>query len=290
MSLTLTKADCRAERSDDFSKDVSMIARVYVRSLLVIALVFTVLVPITGAQAPAPQSAATAESILQRATEQALQYTANLPNFICTQTVVRSAYDRDKQTWNVNDKLIMSLSYSDKGETYTLLSINDKPTKKSYKDVGGVTSDGEFATLLQWVFRPESQTKFEWKWPANLRGRETDVFSYRVEQEHSQYHASFNGKRYEGIFAWGGLVYVDRASGQVLRLTHAPDDFPPTWPVASIFSDLDYDFVTIAGNQFLVPLRAGMRLIERTGGQTRNEIQFHDYRKFSAEATIRAVQ
>jgi len=76
----------------------------------------------------------------------------------------------------------------------------------------------------------------------------------------------------------------------VLRLTHGPDAFPPAWPVTSIFSDLDYDFVTIGGNPFLVPLRAEMRLIARDGVQTRNEIQFHDYKKFSAEATIRAVQ
>jgi len=259
-------------------------------NLAAIALLISMLGPFAYAQAPAQQSAAPTEAILRRAREQALQYTANLPNFICTQTVLRYGQDRDTQRWKVNDKLTLSLSYSDKGESYHLLMINDKPTKKSFQDVGGVKSNGEFGTLLAWVFRPESHTKFEWKWPANLRGRETDVFAFHIDQEHSQYHASFNGKRYEGIFAWGGLVYIDRASGQVLRLTHSPDAFPPAWPVTSIFSDLDYDFVTIGGNPFLVPLRAEMRLIARDGVQTRNEIQFHDYKKFSAEATIRAVQ
>lgn len=260
------------------------------RSLTVSSLLLAALAAVMFAQAPGSQSSTTTEALLRRATEQALQYTTNLPNFICTQTVLRYGFDRDRQTWKVSDKLALSLSYSDQGETYTLLSINDKPTKKSYEDVGGIKSNGEFGTLLHWVFRPESHTKFEWKWSASLRGRETEVFSFRVDQEHSQYHASFDGKRFEGIFGWAGLVYIDRASGHVLRLTHAPDDFPSTWPVASIFSDLDYDFVTIAGSQFLLPLHAEMRLIVRTGGQTRNEIQFKDYRKFSADATIRAVQ
>src|SRR5678815_5783827 len=98
----------------------------------VIALLISMLGPLAYAQAPAQQSAAPTEAILRRASEQALQYTANLPNFICTQTVIRYGQDRATQRWKVNDKLTLSLSYTDKGESYHLLMINDKPTKKSF--------------------------------------------------------------------------------------------------------------------------------------------------------------
>src|SRR5678816_4482610 len=129
-------------------------------NLAAIALLISMLGPFAYAQAPAQQSAAPTEAILRRAREQALQYTANLPNFICTQTVLRYGQDRDTQRWKVNDKLTLSLSYSDKGESYHLLMINDKKKKKSFQDVGGVKSNGEFGTLLAWVFRPESHTEF----------------------------------------------------------------------------------------------------------------------------------
>ena len=79
----------------------------------------------------------------------------------------------------------MEVAFSDKGERYNLLTINAKPTKKSFKEIGGIKSDSEFGTMLQWIFQPESQTKFHWERSEELRGRPTLVFSYRIEQDHS---------------------------------------------------------------------------------------------------------
>jgi len=248
-----------------------------------------------GALMATPEPSASGQepvaAILQQTADRALRYTDNLPNFICTQTVLRSSFDKKKQTWKPNDTLMLDLTYtSGQGETYRLISINGKPTKKNYKDVGGFTSSGEFGTLLHWVFRPESQTKFEWKWAANLRGHDVDVLAFHIDKEHSQYHVGFNGNRYDGIFAWGGLVYIDRTTHDVLRLTHGPDTFPEDWPATGLPADLDYDFVDIGGERFLLPLRAEMRVMLRDGSQSRNEILFRDYHRFTSQSTIRAVK
>jgi len=48
---------------------------------------------------------------------------------------------------------------------------------------------------------------------------------------------------------------------------------------------LDYEFMNVGARQFLLPLRADVRM-GTAGLLTRNEMEFHSYRKFSSEATI----
>jgi hypothetical protein len=48
---------------------------------------------------------------------------------------------------------------------------------------------------------------------------------------------------------------------------------------------LDYDFNDVGGAEYLLPLKAELEL-EAYSIQYRNEIEFRDYRKFTAESTL----
>src|SRR6516164_9506738 len=74
--------------------------------------------------------------IIEKAREVALEYTANLPNFICTETIRRSQLPRRSQTWKLRDTIAVDVAFSDHGERYNLLTINGKPTRKSLKETG----------------------------------------------------------------------------------------------------------------------------------------------------------
>src|SRR5215510_1092423 len=125
--------------------------------------------------------------IIEKARQVALEYTANLPYFICTETIRRSQLPRRSQKWKLLDTLAVDVAFSDQGERYKLLTINGKPTTKRLKEIGGMRSDAEFGSMLQWIFQPESHTKFQSERPTDLRGRPTHVFSYRVEQARSKF-------------------------------------------------------------------------------------------------------
>jgi hypothetical protein len=99
--------------------------------------------------------------------------------------------------------MTVDVAFSDKGERYKLLTINGKPTRKSFKEIGGIKSDSEFGTMLQWIFQPESQTEFQSEPSTDIRGRPTRVFSYRIEQDHSKFAVN-SGKRFQMIAAFGG--------------------------------------------------------------------------------------
>jgi hypothetical protein len=223
--------------------------------------------------------------IIEKAREVALQYTANLPNFICTETIRRSQLPRRSQTWKPLDTIAVDVAFSDKGERYNLLTINGKPTKKSFKEIGGIQSDSEFGTLLRWIFQPESHTKFDWERSEELRGRPTLVFSYRIEQDHSKFEVN-SGTRFHMMAAFGGLVYVDRETDRVLKITAVPTGIPSDWPITAASEELDYGFAEISGEKFFLPLHALLNVTIQDGTQTRNEMEFGNYRKFSSEATL----
>jgi len=181
--------------------------------------------------------------IIEKAREVALEYTANLPNFICTETIRRSQLPKRSQTWKLLDTMTVDVAFSDKGERYNLLTINGKPTRKKFKDIDGTMSGGDFGGLLWMIFLPESQAKFQFESPADVRGRPTLVFSYRIEQDHS--HFDLNSNRQHIIAAFGGLVYVDRETKRVLKITAAPWGIPANWPIAAASEKLDYGFAEI---------------------------------------------
>jgi hypothetical protein len=125
-----------------------------------------------------------------------------------------------------------------------------------------------------------------------LRGRTMLVFSYQIEQDHSKFEIN-TSKRYfilttsaHMIAAFGGLVNVDRETNRVLKITAVPSGIPANWQITAASEELDYGFVEINGQQFFLPLHAQLNVTIQGENQTRNEIQFPNYRKFSSEATL----
>ena len=205
--------------------------------------------------------------------------------FICTETMVRSSMDKKSESWRPVMKLTSDLTYSEKsGRSHKLLTINDQPTKKSFSSVnGGNTRD--FGTTLQLVFQASSEARFQWERSTDLRGQMVHVFSYHVDQAHSTYTLTSNGvfKHGQQVTAgFSGLVYVERETHRVLRIT-----FLPVGTLATLNSELDYGFADIAGQSFLLPLHAEAVVHLKDGTQYRNVTDYSNYRKFSSKATLK---
>jgi hypothetical protein len=242
--------------------------------------------PVKLFDAPAPPSAEEQAQIIAHARGIAMEYSAGLPNFLGTETIRRFTGNKAGEKWKAGDTLVVDIASNGKQETYRLLTIDGKATSKSLSAAGGIHSSGEFIRLQRFVFEEKSQTAFKWERWARLRGRQAHVFAFYVDQQHSEYVLNFVlDKRYRGVAAARGLVYLDADTHKVLRIRLEAEGIPPDWPILQTISLLDYDFADVAGQSYLLPWRSEARIVAKDW-QRRNVIQFGNYRRFSAEATL----
>jgi len=235
---------------------------------------------------PAPGSIEQ-QRILGEITQNALAYTANLPNFLCEEVTRRHGDPTGQENWRLIDTVQERLSYFEHKEDYKVVAVNNKMvTNMNHDQLGGATSAGEFGSLLAEIFSPETETEFEWERWATLRGRRMYVFSFKVRQSRSQYSIEERESRRRIIAGYHGLIYADRDTYQVMRIKMDCDDIPTDFPVQDVSLDLNYDFIKVSDQDFVLPLRADLR--SRDGRyHVWNEIEFHLYRKFGTESTIK---
>ena len=238
-------------------------------------------------QPPAPSAAAQVQ-VWEAAHDNAVNYTENLPDFICNELVRRFVRGDRRNTWRLQDTLGLQLSYFDHRENYKLLTVNNRSTGMSYNQMGGAVTEGEFGTMLSAIFALHSRTNREWDHWTTLRSRPTHVFSFAIARANSDYQiTSGTSLRDETQVKAGqhGWVYIDDATKMVVRLTAVADEFPPGFDVQRVDLVLDYDFTEVGGNRYLLPARSETKLIALPFAH-RNEAEFLQYRKFSSDTSI----
>jgi hypothetical protein len=240
--------------------------------------------PVPEPAAIPPPSRAEQERILKEVQQYALNYVRRLPDFICTQVTRRYVDPTGLEFWQQQDTITARLTYFEQKEEYKLLLVNGVLTDRPYESLGGATSTGEFGSLMREIFEPETEAAFRWERWATLRGRRVHVFSYRVAQPRSKWRVSYE-RTQEITPAYQGLIYVDGDTLTVMRITLEAAEIPPAFPIQQASTVLDYDYTNIGGREYVLPLRAVVRM--RKGKfLTKNEVEFRLYRKFEAEAII----
>ena len=244
--------------------------------------------PTPVAVPPPPPDSVEQAKIIDEAREYVMNYTNSLPNFICLQ-VTRRDVDRagTGSSWYHLDTITSRLSYNDRHEDYVVVMKNDEPvTNVKMEQLGGTVSAGEFGTMMSQIFDPESHADFSWDHWATLRGRRSYAFAYDIAQEYSRYHMKETDTGQEVVPAYRGLVYIDRDTKMVTKITLNPYNIPSDFPVHDAHESLDYDFQSISGTQYMLPLKAVLtsKLSRYT---TKNDIEFRKYGKFETGSTIK---
>jgi len=231
-----------------------------------------------------PPSIGEQKAIIERVREYALNYSKSLPNFICTEVTRRYYDDTGQESWVNYDTLTTRLTYFEQKEKYELIMINNRSTTRSYHSVGGAISSGDFGTMMQQIFEPHSQAAFAWLRWGTLRGKRTHVYAYHVPQGNSQWH--LGDGRQDIVTGYRGLIYVDRDTEMILKLTLDAEDVPRTFPIQEAKDSLDYDYTKIGEQQYLLPLKGEVRM-RHDKTLTRNINEFHLYHKYGTDTEIK---
>jgi len=238
-----------------------------------------------------------AADLIAKSRDKALAYARSLPDFLCTEVVHRFRENKTQSSlgtaeipgetkWAPFDKLTVRLSYFQQKEEHELVLVNDKPTVLKYQGLTGGTGEGEFGATLQDIFNPFSQTAFRWDSWKTVRKHRTAIFLYKVDVAHSRYSVETGepGDTHHAIVGFHGRLEIDRDTGEVLHLTYLAEP-PRTVNLEEVSNSVDYDLADVGGRSYLLPVHSETE-IHSPGLSVRNEIDFREYRKFSANSAI----
>ncbi len=241
---------------------------------------------------------AEAEALLDRTRTATLGAAAAMPDFIVKQLIKRSRAYGTTNNWIPQDNLTIAVGYrANAGEEYKVLAINGMPLgqeakqKRDYsKDVEpGATSSGvEYISAVADVFKSESKTDFKLADTDLIQGRRTLVFEYQIEKPFSQLTLRA-GETATANVGSRGRVWIDRETNRVLRFEQIATEIPGDFPITAASTVIDYDWVTINENKYLLPAHSQILLTTTNRSQSiqsRNEIRFRGYQKFGAELKI----
>ncbi len=238
-----------------------------------------------------------ANDLLERTRVATLAAAEAMPDFIVKQLIRRSVAYGTTSNWMTQDNLTIAVGYrANAGEQYKVLAINGMPSSPDAqqsddysKNVGGGASSRgvEYISALANLFKPESKTEFKLADTDLVRGRRTLVFEFEVKKTFSSLTLSANASS-TGAGSQGRL-WIDRETNRVLRFEQIATEIEAGFPITAARTLIDYDWVTIGEKKFLLPTNSEVVLTSvnrQMALQSRNEIRFRGYQKFSAELKI----
>ncbi len=252
-----------------------------------------------GASAASNRLSSDQAHVLEEVRAYALEYSQKLPDFICTQFTHRNTSSLRSSEVGVTgaglpaqgeDKAASSstveerLTYFAQQEHYEVIAIDGKKIPGArHLEMPGAVSSGEFGSAMREIFDPVTQTAFTFDRMASLRGKPVYVIAFEVPSNPgARVYDAIMGQQ---IFAsYSGRVFADQDTKRVLRIdTHL--NLPPDFPIELIERTVEYNPVSIAGNNYYLPVHAEVVMRER-GVSYVNKSGFKAYQKFTVESTI----
>lgn len=237
-----------------------------------------------------------AREIIEKTRKNTLEAVEEMPDFVVKQVINRGVGYAGTGNFRNLDRLVVAVNYRSTGqEDYKVLSVNgivqEKPeAKQSYSETGGTSSTGEFVTVLAKIFKSESDTEFQIVDTDTVRNRRTVAFDYSIDREKAKQQVTFFGYYDDSVITgMKGRIWIDRENFRVLRVETEATEIPASFPVRSAKRVIDYDWVNISDQKYLLPLVSDVRLTARQDKntyETRNIIRFKEYQKYGTDVIV----
>jgi hypothetical protein len=227
------------------------------------------------------------EKILDAVRDYAVNYTQNLPNFICNQVIRRQVDSTGTgEHYRSEDKIQEQLTYYERQEKYKVIAVNGNMVEnRDHMKMGGAMSSGEFGSVMGEIFDRGTAAEFEWTKFGKLDGVIMNVFSYKVSQERSHYSITYNDEK-TVISGYHGLVYARQDNDKIVKITLECDTIPQSFPIQDVKLDLWYGVVKISDREYVLPQKWESH--SKDGRMLSfNTAEFALYRKYQTESEIK---
>jgi VWFA-related protein len=225
--------------------------------------------------------------VLDGVRQRVLDYKNDLTNFACLEVTRRSVDPTGAGDWKAKDSITEVLQFIDGAENTQLLEVNGTPAKDVGKSGARVT--GEFGALFDLVFSPKAAATIQWQDVTDWKGTRVNVFEYSVPAARSHYVVTATGGGRSIMTAYKGLIYIDASALAVRRISAEATDLPADFPIHAAGITVDYDWVRIAGHDYLLPQTTMLHVTSRKHYLEKTEKEFRDFRRYDVGADWQQV-
>jgi len=227
------------------------------------------------------------DPIISQAREEAFSFSETLPNYVVKQYTTRyatTAARGGRTSWQAIDTVTADVVSEGGKESYKNVLVNRRPPREAVERTGA-WSTGEFASFQQDILSTDTDADFHNKRSTTIVNRPAYRYDFSVEQRNSHWDVHANSESYSP--AYSGTIWIDKATSRVLRIEIAAEKIPRSFPLDTVESAVDYDYVLIGEMKYLLPAHSEALSCRRgTGDCSRNVIDFRNYKKFTAETSI----
>jgi hypothetical protein len=225
--------------------------------------------------------------VIESAREAAFSFSQTLPNYIVQQHTARygtEAARGGRTSWQAIDTVTADVISDDGKESYKNILINGKPPQDALEN-SGAWSTGEYATLQLDVLADDTNADFHNQRAATIVNRPAFLYDFNVAQANSHWHLHAFGESY--VPGFSGSIWIDKENSRGLRIEISADNLGRTFPLDTVESAVDYDYVLIGDVRYLLPVHSESISCKRGSGEcSRNVIDFRNYRKFTTDTSI----
>jgi hypothetical protein len=236
------------------------------------------------AHEPAAETPVAAKAeLFQNAQLAAREFVAGLPNYACQQFTTRYVSEGRVTDWKARDVVSADLIFDNGAERYEHLTINGKTPKDAVEKTGS-WSTGEFGSMLADVVAYSSAVVKHTK-DTTVSGRAAGVFTFDVTQPNSHWTVWTPSQWVRP--GYRGTLWIDKSTARVLRIEQQGREIPKDFPLDTVEGAVDFEFVRLGSNEFLLPTHAeSLECFRGTSSCSRNVIEFRNYHKYAGESTI----
>lgn len=230
---------------------------------------------------------ASGDPFIDQAREEAFSFTETLPNYVVKQYTTRyvaEAASRGNTSWQARDTVTADVIEENGTEKYKNILVNGQAPKVDVEKTG-TWSRGEFSSLQLDVLSPYTNANFHGKQATTIANRGAFRYDFSVQEPNSHWHIEAEGQSY--LPAYSGSIWIDKENYRVLRIELSAKSLPGTFPLDTVESAVDYDYVLIGEGKYLLPVHSeALSCVRGTSQCSRNVIEFRNYKKFTADSNI----
>lgn len=221
-------------------------------------------------------------SLLSKIQSKVADNLKSLPNYTCTQTIVRSLRRSPEARLQRLDTIRLDVAYLDGKELYGRPGSSIDQSQITQL-VSGTIGNGDFAVLPSSIFRGHS-AQFEFEGPSTLNGKRAIRYNYMVPKLASGYQIQAGSV--SAVVGYHGSFWVNPDTLDLMRLEVFADEIPKTLKLASAIDRMEYDRVSIGDSQFLLPRAAELDITDSLGGERRNRVRLQACHQFVGESAL----